>query len=71
MHLAEPRSDSLELTDNEDADSIPVTIALEPSRSAVITGLYGVGFKIHDWACNRSVVISTTEDIAFVRVFRM
>ena len=63
VHLTEPRGDSFQLTFHQ---VIPNPhpdlwgIAVEPSRSAVITGIPGVGIEIYDWTRKRSVVAGTT-----------
>lgn len=60
VHLTEPRSSPLPLTDyGAISDLNPGIITLEPSRNATITEIIGIGIQVRDWTCGRSVVIST------------
>jgi len=61
VHLTEPRSYPLPLTDYGTVlDLKPGIIALEPSRSATtVAEMAGVGIQVRDWTCGRSVMIST------------
>ena len=69
-HLTEPGGNSLQSTDDGVICHLNLDIlALEPSRTAVITRLVGVGIEIHDWSRNRSVVANTTEEGTPVRMF--
>jgi hypothetical protein len=73
-HMAEPRSGSLQLTDlGAIYHSNYGTIALEPSRSSIITEPLLTNIQIRDWDRSQSVVISTIRadiDLAYVRTFR-
>ena len=71
VHLEDPGSDSLQVTNDRIIHiQNPGVLHLEPSRSAMVIGLLGASLEIHDWTCNRSVVIDTTEDNIIVRTFR-
>ena len=74
MHMAEPRSGPLQLTAlGAIHHSNYGTIALEPSRSVVITEPLLTNIQIRDWDLNRSIVISTIRadiDLAYVCTFR-
>lgn len=72
VHLAEP-SDPLQFTDygNVHCTDRGVT-ALEPSRSAVITGFFDPNVKISDWTRDRGVEIITfhpNDELEQVRTF--
>ena len=75
-YLAEPRGDSLQFTDCgtiHDPHPDLGIITVEPSRSAIITGLVAVDIEVRDWTRGRSVVTGTTGvnyDIVYVRAFR-
>jgi hypothetical protein len=72
-HMAEPRNGSLKLTDlGAIHHSNYGTIALEPSRSLIITEPLLTNIQIRDWDRSQSVVISTIRvdiDLAYVRTF--
>lgn len=72
LHLAEP-SDSPQFTDYGNVHCANRgAIALEPSRSAVITGFIGDIVQISDWARDRGVKIITfrpDDELEYVRTF--
>ena len=74
VHMVEPGSDSLQLTDSWDVDyTNHRRIALEPSRSVLITEIIGLGVQVRDWTRDRAVELTAVEpdpDDIFVRTFR-
>jgi len=60
VHLAEPRSDPLQLTNYGDGRYTHAVgiIALEPSGRAVITEDLGLSIQVSDWTSHRGVEIT-------------
>lgn len=72
VQLAEPRSDSLQLTDCGNAHHANLgEFYLEPSRNAIITGLRGIKILVRDWTRDRGVEIPVDwpDDDDLVRTF--